>query len=255
MSAVLVPLVDDLQALARAGDFGALEKQLEALRTAAEAEEFQRDSQQAVVEELKSMIVMQQKQIKELQAPTQSWWFTAASAWKALVADIGKLSLFGVGLAVLLALLMVQPDGAASRSQRDRLLAVASNDAGWITWQSSHPNETLRSQQHVEYQELTSGIQTGLTGGLLRIPPNCEVPRHWHTIGEAYYFLEGSGLVHVGMQNWSIQPGLFVNIPPRASHGIDAGKEGALFHWMFPGQRWSDIAYNFEDPQLHTIWR
>ena len=69
----------------------------------------------------------------------------------------------------------------------------------WNLWTSG------RERQQLEWQELTlppgdDGSVTGLTGGLLRLGPNKELPTHYHpeSFGETYYFTRGNGHVKLG---------------------------------------------------------
>ncbi|CAJ1378179.1 unnamed protein product [Effrenium voratum] len=100
----------------------------------------------------------------------------------------------------------------------------------WNLWTSG------RERQQLEWQELTlppgdDGSVTGLTGGLLRLGPNKELPTHYHpeSFGETYYFTRGNGHVKLGEYTrhevrHAISPGLHVNIPARMLHGIESGR-------------------------------
>ncbi|CAJ1381619.1 unnamed protein product [Effrenium voratum] len=126
----------------------------------------------------------------------------------------------------------------------------------WNLWTSG------RERQQLEWQELTlppgdDGSVTGLTGGLLRLGPNKELPTHYHpeSFGETYYFTRGNGHVKLGEYTrhevrHAISPGLHVNIPARMLHGIESGSEGCEFLWMFPATRWKDIPYLYVDPAV-----
>lgn len=144
-----------------------------------------------------------------------------------------------------------------SRGRSSPSPAVLVSDSPWIFWRSEHPDPEKSARQELEYQEHTSEeLGTGLCSGLLRILPEKELPRHYHTIGEVYHFTRGDGVVKLGeAQTIPIKAGLTVNIPNGTMHGIFTGKEGVEFVWMFAAKKWADIAYYYEDPALPTIWR
>ena len=97
----------------------------------------------------------------------------------------------------------------------------------WNFWQSDHPVEEIRVRQELEWTELTIPQQmppgsefnatsrTGLTGGLLRLGPDKQIPLHWHPppYGETYFFTRGDGVVSLGGWEFDGEGSPFI-IPP-----------------------------------------
>eukprot|EP00928_Gymnodinium_smaydae_P061746 TRINITY_DN45764_c0_g1_i1.p1 TRINITY_DN45764_c0_g1~~TRINITY_DN45764_c0_g1_i1.p1 ORF type:complete len:243 (+),score=18.46 TRINITY_DN45764_c0_g1_i1:49-777(+) len=137
------------------------------------------------------------------------------------------------------------------------------------------------SEDGVQWKELTKDGNTGLIGGILRLPPGVNIRLHYHQLsfGESYYFTRGDrcqGFVHVGevvkhddpsakrdsvvvriLRQYSIRVGLFVNIPAGAVHGITVpshAEEPCEFVWHFPTvspqDTWRNIAYLYVDPRV-----
>eukprot|EP00931_Biecheleriopsis_adriatica_P111263 TRINITY_DN85627_c0_g1_i1.p1 TRINITY_DN85627_c0_g1~~TRINITY_DN85627_c0_g1_i1.p1 ORF type:complete len:205 (+),score=13.68 TRINITY_DN85627_c0_g1_i1:38-652(+) len=150
----------------------------------------------------------------------------------------------------------------------------------WSKWQSSHPDEALRSRQYTEWIEFTKPAKegesnlTGMTQGVLRLQPNGMLPIHHHPepYAETYYFISGNGHVNMSTEKvpagpdgksleradpnselevFKIYPGLHIEIPARVIHGIEAGSEGCEFIWTFGNApKWSNIPYIYVDPDL-----
>ncbi|MGI9862354.1 cupin domain-containing protein [Moorella naiadis] len=64
--------------------------------------------------------------------------------------------------------------------------------------------------------------------------PGVTGPRHNHTIAtEVYYCLQGSGVVTIGEDVYSLAPGVVVYIPPGQDHQTTSGEEGLEFLAFF----------------------
>lgn len=57
--------------------------------------------------------------------------------------------------------------------------------------------------------------------GLISIRPHDELPVHSHEREDQFYYtLEGEGIVRLGDQDFPLQPGIAVMIPPGVPHGV-----------------------------------
>lgn len=176
------------------------------------------------------------------------------------------------------------PRTGAADAERDEAASPCSKylrEIPWSSWQSTHPDEHLRSRQRTSWVEFTKrdpverASITGLTQGILRLDPHGLLPVHHHPAPytETYYFTRGNGVVKIGrvplglaekarlpadaaqavegtLQTVAIEPGLHVDIPAATLHGIEAGPDGCEFIWTFAAARWADIPYIYLDENL-----
>ncbi len=86
---------------------------------------------------------------------------------------------------------------------------------------------------------------SGLVVGIAEFPPGGTLLPHRHTPAEVYFGLEGSAVVTVDGLNQPMGPGTALFVPGDAEHGTVAGPDGFRMLYVFPQDRFSDVAYRF----------
>ena len=87
----------------------------------------------------------------------------------------------------------------------------------------------------------------GLSLGVLEFAPGAELPAHAHTPREAYFILEGEGMLLLGDKTKKVRPGTVVYLPPDHVHGIrNIGAETHSLMWVFPTDSWGEVEYLFQ---------
>ena len=88
---------------------------------------------------------------------------------------------------------------------------------------------------------------TGLTHGLVEIPPGEQLTLHKHTPAESYYILSGEGFVRCNDEQHPISAGATVFIPEQAVHTIGASGEQALVvFYSFPIDSFKQVDYQYQ---------
>ena len=87
----------------------------------------------------------------------------------------------------------------------------------------------------------------GLSLGVLEFAPGAELPAHAHTPREAYFILEGEGMLLLGDKTKKVRPGTVVYLPPDHVHGIrNIGADTLSLMWVFPTDSWGEVEYLFQ---------
>ena len=116
----------------------------------------------------------------------------------------------------------------------------------WETWQ-----EDVETKGRVNWKTLLSGEQTpseAITMGVAILPPHQKLSRHRHEPPEAYYILEGRGVLVIEAEEWVVTEGTAVFIPGNAWHSLhnpDATPLRLLY--CFAVDSFDTVVYEFEE--------
>jgi quercetin dioxygenase-like cupin family protein len=111
---------------------------------------------------------------------------------------------------------------------------IESGDDRGVTWR------TLTSADRIPTRELTSGV--------CEIAPGGELALHCHPPLELYYFLEGTGVVTLGRDDYAVQPGSTIYIPGGTPHRIhNNGSTLLKLFYVFPVDSFSEVEYTMLD--------
>ena len=85
---------------------------------------------------------------------------------------------------------------------------------------------------------------SGISMGLLEVPPGTSLEPHHHHPQEVYYVTEGRAEVYVHGRWLSVERGDVIYWPGDFPHGIrNRGEELCSVVWMFPTDSYDDITY------------
>ena len=116
----------------------------------------------------------------------------------------------------------------------EQSVAVESGEDRGVTWR------TLTSADRIPTRELTSGV--------CEIAPGGELALHRHPPLELYYFLEGTGVVTLGRDDFPVQPGSTIYIPGGTPHRIhNSGSTPLKLFYVFPVDSFSEVEYTLLD--------
>ncbi len=124
---------------------------------------------------------------------------------------------------------------------------VNPDDTAWESW--SDPDICARSA--VRWKLLLTRNRTptsGMTLGLMEIPPGARLLRHHHALQESYYILEGTGTLEIDRQISPVGPGATIYIAPNAGHRlVNSGPATLRLLFMFPAASFDEVVYHFEE--------
>jgi quercetin dioxygenase-like cupin family protein len=126
-------------------------------------------------------------------------------------------------------------------------IVVREDDREWEAWSTDQAAErgdvswkTLVSADLTQSSALTLGVACVSQGQSLRA--------HRHEQAEAYFVLQGSGVVTVDGSPRTVGPGTAVFLPGGAIHSIECSGETDLrFAYVFAADSFGDVAYVFCD--------
>jgi len=114
-------------------------------------------------------------------------------------------------------------------------VVVESGDDRGVTWR------TLTSADRSPTRQLTSGV--------CEIAPGGELALHCHAPLELYYFLEGTGVVTLGCDDYAVRPGSTIYIPGGTPHRIlNNGPARLKLFYVFPVDSFSEVEYTMLEP-------
>lgn len=117
---------------------------------------------------------------------------------------------------------------------------------GWETWD----DQDFTRKGRAYWKTLISADVTrsgALTAGILKIPPGATLGEHRHPQAELYFVLGGHGLIMVGSETRSIEPGYAVFIPAGTAHSCEnTGDSDLRIYYVFPEDSFEDVEYVFE---------
>ena len=104
----------------------------------------------------------------------------------------------------------------------------------------------------VRWRTLLSGYRTlseKLTLGIADVPAGGEVPkRHYHPQPEAYYLIEGTGLLEIDSETFEMRPGHAAFIPGGSIHRLrNTGSSPLKLLYVFPADTFGEVEYTFPD--------
>jgi quercetin dioxygenase-like cupin family protein len=89
---------------------------------------------------------------------------------------------------------------------------------------------------------------TGLTLGVARLPPGGSLRSHRHEQHEAYFVLDGTGVVTIDGTARPVGRGAAVFIPGNALHSVEATGESDLrVAYVFAADSFDDVEYVFDE--------
>jgi len=126
-------------------------------------------------------------------------------------------------------------------------VVVREDNLEWGTW----PDEdAIRERGLVYFKTLVSRdvARSGdLTLGIAKIPPGEALLKHRHRQAEIYLILEGTALVEIDSDVWSVGAGSVVFIPGDAIHSCEnTGASDLRFAYVFPVDSFEEIEYDFD---------
>ena len=126
-------------------------------------------------------------------------------------------------------------------------VVVRLEEREWEAW----PGEQVPVRGPAEWKTLISAGLTrseGLTLGVARLPPGGSLHRHHHPQHEAYFVLEGTGIVTIDGGAHAVAPGAAVFIPGNVLHSVAATGESDLrFAYVLVADAFEDVAYVFDE--------
>ena len=116
----------------------------------------------------------------------------------------------------------------------EQSVEIESGEDRGVTWR------TLTSADRVPTRELTSGV--------CEIAPGGELALHRHPPLELYYFLEGTGVVTLGRDDYAVHPGSTIYIPGGTPHRIhNNGATLLKLFYVFPVDSFTEVEYTMLD--------
>lgn len=91
------------------------------------------------------------------------------------------------------------------------------------------------------------GPSEALVQGIMDIPSGEREAMHHHDRPETAYVLSGGGTLTLKGKEIVAQSGDMMFIPEGLVHGWLAGEEGLQLLWSFPGDRFEEVAYHWEE--------
>jgi quercetin dioxygenase-like cupin family protein len=126
-------------------------------------------------------------------------------------------------------------------------VVVRLEEREWEAW----PGEQVPVRGPAEWKTLISAGLTrseGLTLGVARLPPGGSLHRHHHAQHEAYFVLEGTGIVTIDGRPRVVAPGAAVFIPGNALHSVTAtGERHLRFAYVLVADAFEDVEYVFDE--------
>jgi quercetin dioxygenase-like cupin family protein len=126
-------------------------------------------------------------------------------------------------------------------------VVVRLEEREWEGW----PREQVPVRGPAEWKTLISAGLTrseGLTLGVARLAPGGSLHRHHHAQHEAYFVLEGTGIVTIDGVDHAVAPGAAVFIPGDAPHSVTSTGEPHLrFAYVFAADAFEDVEYVFDE--------
>jgi len=124
--------------------------------------------------------------------------------------------------------------------------AVVEQEArDWEAW----PAEQVAQRGEAEWKTLISAGLTpteGLTVGVARLPSGGWLHTHRHEQHEAYFVLDGTGVVTIDGTARGVRPGVAVFIPGNALHSVEATSESDLrLAYVLAADSFDDVDYVF----------
>lgn len=117
----------------------------------------------------------------------------------------------------------------------------------WEAW----PADQVAERGEAEWKTLISAGLTrseGLTVGVARLPPSGSLHTHRHEQHEAYYVLDGVGVVTIEGTARRVSPGVAVFIPGNALHSVEAtGGSELRFAYVLAADSFQEVEYVFDD--------
>ena len=126
-------------------------------------------------------------------------------------------------------------------------LFIQEQEIPWEQWEDEATNEVspILWKTLITSDRLAS---TNITLGITAIPVGAVELKHSHPAPEAYYFLEGLGIVHIDGAAYPVKSGSALFIPGNAEHMVtNTGEETLRFVYVFPLDRWRESAYTFSE--------
>jgi quercetin dioxygenase-like cupin family protein len=109
-------------------------------------------------------------------------------------------------------------------------VGIEGGEGDGVSWR------TLTSADRTPTEKITSGVCEILPGGALQV--------HRHPTLELYYFLEGTGVVTLGSEQYPVRPGTTISIPANTAHGIrNAGASVLKLFYVFPVDSFAEVVY------------
>ena len=106
---------------------------------------------------------------------------------------------------------------------------------------------------NVHWRTLLSADRTSshtMTCGVTEIGPGHpdKILLHSHAQVEVYYFLSGTGVVHIDGEEYAAKAGTTVFIPGNARHGVrNTGEDALRLFYVFAVDSFSDVKYVFQE--------
>jgi quercetin dioxygenase-like cupin family protein len=126
-------------------------------------------------------------------------------------------------------------------------VVVRLEEREWEAW----PDEQVPVRGPAEWKTLISAGLTpseGLTLGVARLPAGGSLHRHHHAQPEAYFVLEGTGIVTIDGGARAVAPGAAVFIPGNAVHSVTAAGETDLrLAYVLAADAFDDVEYVFDE--------
>ncbi|MBT6533566.1 cupin domain-containing protein [Rhodobacteraceae bacterium nBUS_24] len=120
-------------------------------------------------------------------------------------------------------------------------------------WQNSSPERIkIGANPNTRWRLLVDATHRdshGLSVGYGKIPVGEDLPLHSHAPQEVYFITQGNGLLLMKDEKVrDIAKGDSVYIPENEPHGVkNTGTCDLEFLFVFPGDSWSEIEYNFKN--------
>ena len=111
------------------------------------------------------------------------------------------------------------------------------------------------SRDRVVWRTLLSGDRTptgGLTMGVAELPPGGDAPlvTHRHAQVEAYYVLEGEGVVSIDGVEHPLRAGSVAFLPGGSDHGaVNTGRVPMRLLYVFAADSFDEVEYRFSPPR------
>jgi quercetin dioxygenase-like cupin family protein len=91
------------------------------------------------------------------------------------------------------------------------------------------------------------GPSSGVVQGLAEFAPSDHEGMHSHDRPETAFVLDGGGTLKLKGDDKVVEPGDMLFIPAGLPHGWQAGEEGLRLLTTFPGDRLSEVSYEWEE--------
>ena len=122
-------------------------------------------------------------------------------------------------------------------------------DPEGLPWET-RDDPALAARIGTRWKLIFSGRRTpteAMTVGLAEFPPGTVLPLHHHAPAEAYYALEGEGVVEVEGEVHRLQAGVSLFIPANARHRTtNTGPRPLRFLFVFPTDSFEEVVYHFD---------